>query len=196
MTRHRIIVLIQMAVAVIACEVSAQNPKGYLQNYTSPSPAVQGSLTSRHSHHPSWGNGNAGWNGPGINAYGPGWAGNGFGPSGPMWGCGPGMMEGGPWNATYSGPDYQAPATFNNGIAHVVGVGYDAQGVWETVPLIVQYQWDGAQYDLTVLDAWNPWTRAWDGRLDISAYQTQYSLRGVTYDWYVNLSTGTYYFNL
>lgn len=85
---------------------------------------------------------------------------------------------------------------YNNGILHLIGVGYDAQGVWQTVPLIVEYQWNGVTYDLTVIDAWNPWTRAWDGSLDISAYQTEYQLRGVTYNWYVNLSTGTYYFNV
>lgn len=195
MRRHRIIVLISMAVAT-GISLSAQDFKAYEQDYTSPPPSGAGILTTGHSHPSSWGNNNPGWNGPGINTNGPGWTGTGFGPGVPMWGTSPGMMTGGPWATSYTGPDNPPPTIYNNGIVHVVAVGYDAQGVWETVPLIVQYEWNGVNYDLTVMDAWNPWTRAWDGSLDISAYQTQYQLRGVTYDWYVNLSTGTYYFNL
>lgn len=178
----------------------AQNFKAYEQNYTSP-PNTGTNSAIRH-HHTSWGGagvngGGNGFNGPGIGVNGPGWTGNGFGPNVPMWGQSPGMMTGSPWGpGAFSGPDNIPSVNFNNGISHLVAVGYDAQGVWETIPIIVQWQWGGAFYDVTVMDAWNPWTRAWDGSLDISAYQTSYVLRGVTYDWYVNLSTGTYYFNL
>ena len=107
------------------------------------------------------------------------------------------MMYGGEWGpGAFTGPINDRRINFNNGISHVVAVGYDAQGVWETVPLVVHWHWNGVNYDVTVMTAWNPWTRAWDGQLDISAFQTQYALRGITYDYYVNLSTGTYYFNL
>ena len=64
------------------------------------------------------------------------------------------------------------------------------------MPLIVEWHWNGVLYDVTLMDAWNPWTRVWEKQLNIPAYQTEYTLRGVTYDRYVNLSTGTYYFNL
>ena len=134
---------------------------------------------------------------PPTPAFGPGRTGNGFGPHVPMWGTSPGMMSGGPWGeGAFSGPDNPPMLNFNNGISHVVGVGYDVQGVWETVPLIVEWHWNGVQYDVTLMDAWNPWTRVWEKQLNIPAYQTEYTLRGVTYDRYVNLSTGTYYFNL
>lgn len=107
------------------------------------------------------------------------------------------MMTGGRWGpGAFTGPDNSPSINLNSGVAHLVGVGYDAQGVWETVPLMVKWKWNGVNYDVTVLTAWNPWTHAWDGSLNMSAYQTQYTLRGVAYDYYVNLSTGTYYFNL
>lgn len=196
MEKNRIIVLIQMAVVTVMT-IGAQNPKAFLQDYTSPAPAGAGTLITHHSHHSSFGNGNPGFNGPAIGNNGPGWAGNGFGPSTPMWGTTPGMMTGGCWgNISYSGPDNPPPVVYNNGILHLVAVGYDAQGVWQTVPIIVQYQWNGVGYDPTVLDAWNPWTQSWQPNLDLSAFQTQYLLRGQTYNWYVNLPTGTYYFNL
>lgn len=134
---------------------------------------------------------------PPTQAYGPGWTGNGFGPEVPMWGTSPGMMTGDPWGpGAFTGPDNGPGVNLNYGISHLIGVGYDAQGVWETIPLVVKWHWNGVTYDVKVLTAWNPWTRAWDGQLDLSAFQTQYTLRGVTYDYYVNLSTGTYYFNL
>lgn len=38
--------------------------------------------------------------------------------------------------------------------------------------------------------------KAASSRPGIQAFQTSYTLRGVPYSWYANLSTGTYYFNL
>jgi len=134
---------------------------------------------------------------PPTQVYGSGWGANGFGPDIPMWGTSPGMMTGGKWGpGAFTGQMNDHRLNFNNGISHVIGVGYDVQGVWETVPLVVEWHWNGVNYDVTIMTAWNPWTRSWDGSLNISAYQTQYQLRGITYDYYVNLSTGTYYFNL
>lgn len=84
----------------------------------------------------------------------------------------------------------------NAGTAKVLACGYDAQGIWRTIPLLVQYHFDGAQYKALVLNAWNPWTDSWNHNVDQPAYNTSYFLRGNTYDFYTNLSTGTYYFNL
>lgn len=121
---------------------------------------------------------------------------SGFGPSIPMWGKSPGMLTGGPWGVGYFGPTTPPTVNFNSGVMQVVAVGYDVQGVWETVPLIIDWDWGGVIYDITVVNAWNPWTQVWDDSVNIPAYQTTYTLRGNTYNWYVNLSTGTYYFNL
>lgn len=84
----------------------------------------------------------------------------------------------------------------NNGITKVVACGYDAQGVWRTIPLTVSYSWNGAQYNVTVLNAWNPWTDMWNRGVDLPAYNTSYYLNGTQFDFYTVLSTGTYYFNL
>lgn len=90
-------------------------------------------------------------------------------------------------------PAWQNP---NYGTASVVGVGYDDEGVWRTVPLNIDYQYNGINYNVTVVNAWNPWTDSWDDDVDAPAYQTSYYLNGVTLNYYVPLSTGTYYFNL
>ena len=104
------------------------------------------------------------------------------------------------WNGYYGwnpnttvvvSPTYQ-----DNGKVNVVGVGYDDEGVWRTIPMAVQYNYNGSQYSVTVLTAWNPWTDSWDTGLDIPAFNTSYRLDGTSYDFYVVLSTGTYYFNL
>lgn len=89
------------------------------------------------------------------------------------------------------GPDWQ-----NAGTITVVACGYDAQGVWRTLPLRVSYTYNGAQYSVTVDSAWNPWTDAWNFGVDVPAFSTYYFLNGNYYNFYVNLSTGTYYFNL
>ncbi|MCM1153274.1 MAG: hypothetical protein NC328_06445 [Muribaculum sp.] len=84
----------------------------------------------------------------------------------------------------------------NSGITKVVACGYDSQGVWRTIPLTVSYNWNGAQYNVTVLNAWNPWTDMWNRGVDQPAYNTSYYLNGTNFDFYTVLSTGTYYFNL
>lgn len=138
-----------------------------------------------------------GWNpGPagGNSAPAPG-AGGSFNPSGPAWG-GP---WGGGWGASPSVVVNVNPgfvSGMDNSTCNVVGVGYDAQGIWRTIPMTVAYDWNGAQYSVMVLNAWNPWSDMWNRGVDSQAYNTSYYLNGRTYDFYVVLSTGTYYFNL
>lgn len=129
---------------------------------------------------------------------GPG-PGAGFGPNVPMWGTSNFLMNGGPWGpGAYSGPivNVNVAPNFNVGNENVVAVGYDAEGVWETIPMRVHWVWNGVNYNVTVINAWNPWTQSWGVNLGTPAFSTSYYLRGVTYNYYANLSTGTYYFNL
>lgn len=122
-------------------------------------------------------------------------------PNGIGWNPGPAFPNnwGGPWN---SGWNYSptiivnAPAVSNQGVTKVLACGYDVTGVWRVVPMTVSYQYNGVQYVVNVLNAWNPWTDNWDRGVDVPAYDTTYVLRGITYDYYAVLSTGTYYFNL
>lgn len=64
------------------------------------------------------------------------------------------------------------------------------------LPLRVSYEYNGVQYDVEVVNAWNPWSDTWNMGVDVPAVNTSYYLRGNYYDFYVVLSTGTYYFNL
>ncbi len=136
---------------------------------------------------------NTGGMGPGGGGMGPG---GGFG-----WNPGPPPSNwGSPWYSGWnSSPTIVVnPSTNfqNQGTAKVIACGYDVQGVWRVVPLLVSYQYNGVQYNVNVLNAWNPWTDMWDKGVDVPAYSTDYVLRNVTYDYYAVLSTGTYYFNL
>lgn len=109
---------------------------------------------------------------------------------GPAWGS--------PWNSGWGpewGPAY-ASSWQNSGTAKVLACGYDAQGVWRIIPLKVAYYYNGLQYNVTVLNAWNPWSDMWSYGVDQQAFNTSYYLRGQTFNFYVPLSTGTYYFNL
>lgn len=147
--------------------------------------------------------------------YTPNTGGGGFG--GPGFGGGPGMGMGPAWNPGpptpaywgspwYTGYNYSPTivvspsSTTNNfqkqGIEKVIACGYDATGVWRVLPLVVSYQWDVNEYNVNVLNAWNPWTEEWDKGVDVQAYNTSYSLKNITYDFYVVLSYGTFYFNL
>lgn len=134
--------------------------------------------------------------------------GGGFGPGpgfGPVYNPGPPPPPywGSPW---YNGWDYSptivVSPSINNGnfqdqgTVKVIGNGYDAQGVWRVVPMVVSYQYNGIQYDVTVLNAWDPWTDTWNKGIDTPAYNTDYTLRNVNYDYYVVLPYGTFYFNL
>lgn len=105
-------------------------------------------------------------------------------PPPPGW-AGPGFLS------TPANPDWQ-----NEGTINVMGTGYDSQGVMKQIPLFVQYQFNGVNYNVTVLNAWNPYTYSWDANVDQPAYQTSYYFNGFTYNYYTVLSTGTFYFNL
>lgn len=124
---------------------------------------------------------------PGGTTFGPGMM-------GPNWGSpwGPPPPPSNPvWLPAGYGTDWQ-----NGGNLTVVACGYDAQGVWRVLPLRVEYNYNGVQYDVEVINAWNPWSDTWNYNVDVPAVNTSYYLRGNTYDFYVVLSTGTYYFNL
>lgn len=106
----------------------------------------------------------------------------------------PGPAWGSPWNSGWNmlpGAGWQ-----NSGYATVMACGYDAQGVWRVLPLYVSYNYNGVQYDVTVVNAYNPWSDSWDTNVNMPAYPTSYYIGGRTYDFYAPLSTGTYYFNL
>lgn len=118
---------------------------------------------------PGWNQG--GWGGPGWN--GPAWGG-----MNPGWGGGPEMIN------------------QNSGVLTVPAAGYDAYGVWRVIPIRVQYAYNGINYNVNVLSAWNPWMNMWNRNVDVPAYSTLYVQRGQAYHYYAPLSTGTYYFNL
>lgn len=84
----------------------------------------------------------------------------------------------------------------NQGTRKVIACGYDAEGIWRVLPLYVSYQYTGAQYHVNVLNAWNPYTDSWDKGIDEQAYNTDYRLKGVDYNFYTVLPFGTFYFNL
>lgn len=145
-------------------------------------------------------------------------SGGGFSPSGGMGGPGPAIMGPGPaWNPGPPPPTYWGSPWYtgwnssptivvspsvstgnfeNQGITKVIANGYDSMGVWRVLPLVVSYQYNGIDYNVNVLNAWNPWTDQWDKGVDVQAFSTNYVLRNVTYDYYVVLSFGTFYFNL
>lgn len=131
--------------------------------------------------------GGGGWGiGPG-----PGMIGNPGPPPGPAWGS--------PWGPGWSSSPtivVNSPSWTNQGTTNVIACGYDYTGIWRTIPLHVAYVYTGGDYTVTVLSAYNPWTDTWMKGLSTPAYNTDYYLRGQTYDFYTNLSTGTYYFNL
>lgn len=132
--------------------------------------------------------------------------GPGFGPNGIGWNPGPGWnrpgWNGPGWNGPnpgWSGPNpafVNSSAWMNQGTITVMACGYDASGIWRTIPLRVAYTYNGVEYDVTVLNAYNPWTNTWNVGVDMPAYNTSYYINGQTYDFYAPLSTGTYYFNL
>lgn len=107
---------------------------------------------------------------------------------GPAWGS--------PWNSGWGGPVAYSPGWNNQGYLTVTACGYDAQGVWRVIPLYVNYVYNGVQYNVTVVNAYNPWTDSWDTNVDMPAYNTDYYINGQNFDFYAPLSTGTYYFNL
>lgn len=97
----------------------------------------------------------------------------------------------------YPGYLNNPPATgFNQGAINVMATGYDTESVLVQIPLVVSYNFNGAYYDVTVLNCWNPYTQTWNVGIDQPAYTTTYYFNGFTYNYYVNLPTGTFYFNL
>lgn len=123
----------------------------------------------------------------------PGWGGPAYG--GPAYGGG----WGNPWGPGYMGPDnafVNGPGWQNAGTLTVMSCGYDVYGVWRNLPLRVYYRYNGIDYDVTVLSAWNPWSDTWNNNLQVPAYNTSYYTHGNNYDFYTVLASGTYYFNL
>lgn len=135
---------------------------------------------------------------PNIGSFGgPGPGFGGFNPGPP-----PPSSWGNPWSSGWGyGPTVIVsptitPSVANQGITKVVACGYDTMGVWRVIPLLVSYQYNGVEYVVNVLNAWNPWSDRWDRGVDTPAYSTDYYLRGTEYDYYTVLPTGTFYFNL
>ena len=77
-----------------------------------------------------------------------------------------------------------------------MATGYDTESVLVQIPLVVSYSFNGVNYDVTVLNAWNPLTQTWNMGVDQQGFQTSYYFNGFNYNYYTNLSTGTFYFNL
>ncbi len=149
---------------------------------SAPAPGSGGSFNPAPSNGIGWNPGPGGPGGPGPAVPPSNWG----GPWGAGWNSSPSIVINTP--IVVSNP--------NSGVTKVVACGYDAQGNWRTIPLTVQYQWNGVQYNVTVLNAWNPWTDMWNRGVDSPAFNTSYYLNGTTFNFYTVLSTGTYYFNL
>ena len=102
-----------------------------------------------------------------------------------------------PWNQGWlSMDDTIANKNLNRGEVTTLACGYDAMGVWRTFAMKVAYSSNGILYKSIVLSAWNPWTDMWERNLNVPAVNTNMEIKGVTFKFYVVLSTGTYYFNL
>lgn len=108
----------------------------------------------------------------------------------------PGPPWGSPWNSGWNAPPPPPSPPTDYGFTTVTACGYDAQGIWRVIPLYVNYNYTGVQYDVVVVNAYNPWTDSWDDGVDMPAYNTNYYINGNTFDFYTSLSTGTYYFDL
>lgn len=123
-------------------------------------------------------------------SFGGGW-GHGSPGFGPSWGN--------PWGPGYvNSPamEFNYPGWENRGVENVMACGYDAAGVWSTIPLTIAYAYNGIDYDVTVINAWNPYSQEWNRNINMPAYNTTYYTHGNTYNYYTPLTTGTYYFNL
>lgn len=84
----------------------------------------------------------------------------------------------------------------NEGTINVMATGYDNESVLVQIPLVVSYSFNGVYYNVNVLNSWNPLTQTWNIGVDQPAYQTSYYFNGFNYNYYTNLPSGTYYFNL
>lgn len=84
----------------------------------------------------------------------------------------------------------------NQGTLNVMATGYDSEGVMKQIPLYISYTFNGINYQVTVLNAWDPYTENWNIGIDMPAYSTSYYINGFNYNYYAPLSIGTFYFNL
>ena len=84
----------------------------------------------------------------------------------------------------------------NQGTINVMATGYDSESVLVQIPLVVSYSFNGAFYDVTVLNAWSPFTQSWNIGVDVPASQTSFYFNGFTYNYMVSLPSGIFYFNL
>lgn len=84
----------------------------------------------------------------------------------------------------------------NQGTINVMATGYDAESVLVQIPLVVSYSFNGVNYNVTVLNSWNPFTQSWNIGVDVPAQPTTYGFNGFTYNYCVSLPSGTFYFNL
>ena len=89
-----------------------------------------------------------------------------------------------------------APGWMNQGTLNVMATGYDSESVLVQIPLVVSYSFNGVNYNVTVLNSWNPYSQTWNIGVDAPAYQGSNSFNGFTYNYLVTLPSGTYYFNL
>ena len=99
----------------------------------------------------------------------------------------------------WGAPGYLSNAPFgslNQGTLNVMATGYDNESVLVQIPLVVSFSFNGANYDVTVLNAWSPFTQSWNTGLDQPASPTYYYFNGFYYNYTVSLPSGTYYFNL
>ena len=84
----------------------------------------------------------------------------------------------------------------NQGTLNVMATGVDSEGVMKQIPLFVSYSFNGVNYNVTVVNAWDPYTQMWNTGVDQPAFSTSYFLNGFTYNYYAPLPIGTFYFNL
>lgn len=84
----------------------------------------------------------------------------------------------------------------NQGNMNVMATGYNSEGVLIQIPLYVSYNFNGANYNVMVLNSWNPYTQTWNTNVDIPASSTDYYLNGFTYNFFATLPIGNFYFNL
>lgn len=118
-------------------------------------------------------------------------------PSGPATPPPPGPPAPPPPGWGYPGYLNAPPAAgFNEGTINVMATGYDTESVLVQIPLVVTYQFNGVTYNVTVNNSWNPYTQTWNVGVDTPAFQTSYYFNGFNYNYYTNLPSGTFYFNL
>lgn len=89
-----------------------------------------------------------------------------------------------------------ASPDFNQGTINVMATGYDTESVLVQIPLFVSYNFNGATYNVTVLNSWNPYTQTWNIGVDVPASPTDYFFNGFRYNYTATLPSGIFYFNL